>query len=65
MKHLARMTAVGALLLLVGCAYVFPNTARMIQPAGASLDDLGLGIVADIEMWIQQVTGWIAFFFGA
>lgn len=54
-----------ALLLMVGCAYVFPNTAEMIYPEGASLDDLGLGIVADIEMWIEQVVGWVAFFFGA
>ena len=55
---------VGALPLLVGCAYAFPNTAEMIYPKGASLDDLGLGLLADIEMWVEQVGGWIAFLFG-
>lgn len=50
------------LLPLCGCATVLPHTADAIAPAGATLDDLWLGLGADVEMWVEQI-GWLLAFF--
>lgn len=51
--------------LLMGCASIFPNMAEAIAPEGASLEEAGIGLLADIELWIETVGGWIAFLIGA
>ncbi len=51
-------------LALGSCAYVFPNTAAAIYPEGATVAEAGFGLLADIELWIETVGGWVAFFFG-
>jgi hypothetical protein len=49
----------------MGCASIFPNMAEAIAPEGASLEEAGIGLLADIELWIETVGGWIAFLIGA
>jgi len=62
-KRLA--TALVLCFLLVGCASILPSTAAAIAPEGATLEEAGLGLMADVELWIETVGGWIAFLFGA
>lgn len=60
--HLLLVTV--ACSVLTGCATVLPNTARAIEPQGATLDDVGLALIADVEMLLEQL-GWIwAILFG-
>ena len=54
----------GACVAMSGCASMFPNTAAAIAPEGATLGEAGLGLLADVDMWIETVHGWIAYLFG-
>lgn len=50
--------ALAALLVLASCASLMPNTAEAIQPA--TLDDLLVGFMADVEQWIAWATAaWV------
>ena len=51
-------------MVLGSCAYMFPNTVAAIYPKGATITEAGLGLLADIELWIEAVGVWIAFLFG-
>lgn len=58
------IVVLGVCVILSGCAYVFPNTAAAIAPEGATVGEAALGLLADFEMWIETVGGWIAYLFG-
>jgi hypothetical protein len=57
--------AIMALVLLVSCSAIFPHTELAIQPEGATLDELGIALLADVERWIDSllfalgVLGWL------
>lgn len=42
-------------LALPACSLLFPYTERAIQPAGTTLEELGIAILADIERWFDSV----------
>jgi len=44
-----------ALGLLASCSMMFPHTELAIAPEGATLDELGIAIIADIERWIDSL----------
>lgn len=49
---------------LAGCSVIFPNTAEAIRPEGATIEEAGFGLLADIQLWVETVGGWIAYLFG-
>lgn len=64
LKPASLLTAVVLLMVLTGCTLLFPNTAAAIEPQGATLEEAAVGLLADVEMWISTVGGWIAYLFG-
>jgi len=48
-----------ALLLVVclfsACSMMFPHTELAIAPKGATLNELGIAIIADIERWFTSL----------
>lgn len=61
-------TAIGAgvalCAALVSCSTIFPHIEQAILPEGATLEELGIALIADGEMWISRLAGWIAYLFG-
>lgn len=49
------LLAVVACAALTSCSMMFPHTELAIAPEGATLDELGIGIVADVERWITSI----------
>lgn len=47
-------------LALPSCSFMFPHTELAIQPEGATLDELGLALIADVERLVDS----LLFFFG-
>lgn len=43
------------LLALPACSMLFPHTELAIQPEGATLDELGIALLADFERWIDSI----------
>lgn len=41
--------------LLMSCSFLFPHTELAIAPEGATLDELGIALMADIERWIESL----------
>lgn len=64
MDRRASVCLILCVLGLIGCATIFPYTSAAIDPAGATVEEAGLGLLADIQMWIETVGGWIAYLFG-
>jgi len=61
----ARLLLVACVLVLLpACGMLFPYTAVAVAPAGATVDEAGLGLLADLQNWIEKLGGVIAFFFG-
>ena len=56
--------ALCAIVLLPGCGMLFPYTAAAIAPAGATVGEAALGVLADIQNWIEKIGGVFAFLFG-
>lgn len=56
--------AVFGMVVLLSCSMVMPNTAQAVAPQGATVEEAGLGLLADIQMWFEIVGGWAAFLFG-
>lgn len=44
-----------AVCLFSACSMMFPHTEMAIAPEGATLDALGIAILADIERWIESL----------
>jgi hypothetical protein len=42
-------------LVLSSCSMMFPHTELAIAPEGATLDELGIGLLADGERWIDAM----------
>lgn len=53
-----------ALVMLCGCGMLFPYTAAAIAPEGATVGEAALGVLADIQNWIEKIGGVFAFLFG-
>jgi hypothetical protein len=49
------MLLVLVLSLFPACSMMFPHTELAIAPKGATLDALGIAILADIERWIDSL----------
>lgn len=49
------MLLVLVLCLFSACSMMFPHTELAIAPKGATLDELGIAILADIERWIDSL----------
>lgn len=49
------MMLVLMLCLFSACSAMFPHTELAIAPKGATLDALGIAILADIERWIDSL----------
>lgn len=47
------LVALLAVLPLAGCATIFPSTSAAIAPT--SMEEMGMGLAADIEMWFEQI----------
>ena len=65
-EHRVRnVIALVALALLASCSMLFPHTELAIQPEGATRDELGIALLADVERWIDSilfglgVLGWL------
>lgn len=61
---LATCLVVGVLLVLLsGCGTLFPNFTEAISPQSTEM--AGLALLADFQMWVETLGGWIAFIFGS
>lgn len=63
-ERAALTAAVLACLAISSCSALFPHTELAIAPEGATLDELGIALLADFErwvdtlLWIGGVLGW-------
>lgn len=48
-------SALAALLALSACSMMFPHTEIAIQPEGATLDELGIALLADAERLVDAI----------
>lgn len=58
------LLALCAIVMLSGCAMLFPHMTAAIAPEGATVGEAALGFFADIENWITKIGGLIAYLFG-
>lgn len=65
LRWMAVLMGLLVLAALPACSSLFPHTELAIQPEGATLDELGLALLADVERWIDTllwvggVLGWL------
>lgn len=45
----------GAVCALSACSLLFPHAERAIEPQGATLNELGIALLADIERWVDAI----------
>lgn len=67
MKHawqvLAVCVVIGVLMFLFSsCSTLFPSFTAAISPQSTEM--AGIALLADFQMWVETVGGWIAFLFG-
>lgn len=62
-RRAARGLLLGALALsAAGCGFMFPSLEETVAPV--TLPEVGLAIVADLEMWWERGAWLFAFLFG-